>query len=157
MNTNPSIEALINKNTLVSVNKVEHRIITGEDGITRNETAIIDTYYKDTRKFIKTFPDGIDKFLQVFEGNTRAQTPFIIYHLLLNSMNKNLITLSHKVINDICAEKGIVPWSRSQASKNIKWLQDNDIIYKTNEKNKYNVNIEIIQNGKLSKQLGLDK
>ena len=25
------------------------------------------------------------------------------------------------------------------------------------EKNKYNVNIEIIQNGKLSKQLGLDK
>ena len=112
---------------------------------------------KDNRKFIKTFPAGIDKFLKILEGNTKAQMPFILHHLMLGSMNKTLITLSHKVINDICTEKGIVPWSRSQANKNIKWLQDNGIIYKTNEKNKYNVNIEIIQNGKLSKQLGLDK
>ena len=73
--TNPVTEELIKEGIIVSYEQVEKRVIIQEDGQQYEEIAVT-LRYKDPRKFKKAFPDAAAKYLQLFEGNTKAHMPF---------------------------------------------------------------------------------
>ncbi len=107
-------------------------IMLGYDGNEYEEIAI--TFrYKDPRKFKKTFPDFTTKMLQLFEGNTKAQMPFILDAAIEKSINKDYVYLSHKDVVKICEDRGVKPLDKTQLSKGIKWLIDNDILFRVQD------------------------
>ena len=152
--TNPVTEELIKEGIIVSYEQVEKRVVRQEDGQQYEEIAVT-LRYKDPRKFKKAFPDAAAKYLQLFEGNTKAQMPFILDRAIEKSINKDSVYLSHKDVMKICEDVGIKPWTRSQLSKAINWFIDNEILFKSDEQSKYWINTRLMYNGMFARQLGL--
>ena len=153
---NPTTEKLIRDGVIIISEKVEHRNIRDADGSIRQEVATTVTM-KDPRQFVKQYKSGTDMFLKLFEGDTKAQTPFMLCIALEKSINLDYVHLTCKIIGELCKEVGIKVWSKSQVSKNISWLVENEIIYKSEEHGKYWINVELFYNGIFSRlSKGLD-
>ena len=155
--TNPITDELIREGILITQEHQELRIVKDADGNEYEEIAI--TFrYKDPRKFKKTFPDFTTKMLQLFEGNTKSQMPFILDAAIEKSINKDYVYLSHKDVVKICEDRGVKPLDKTQLSKGIKWLIDNDILFRVqDETGKYFFNTKLSYNGMFARQLKLEK
>jgi hypothetical protein len=152
--TNPITEELIREGIIVSYDHIEKRVVKGEDGKQYEEIAVT-LRYKDPRKFKKAFPDAAAKYLHLFEGNTKAQMPFILDRAIEKSINKDSVYLSHRDVLKICEDVGIRPWTRSQLSEAINWFIENEILFKSDEQSKYWINTRLMYNGMFARQLGL--
>ena len=150
--TNPITEELIREGIIVSYDHIEKRIVRNQDGQEYEEIAIT-LKYKDPRRFKKSYPDAAMKYLQLFEGNTKAQMPFILDRAIEKSINKDSVQLSHKDVVRICEDVGIRPWTRSQLSKAISWFVDNEVLFKSDEQSKYWINTRMMYNGMFARQL----
>lgn len=163
--TNPITDELIREGILTVIEKVSvkdeyDRIVTSkETGETCEEKIIeIRLRYKDPRSFNKSFPDAYTIFLKLFEGNTRAQMPFILLAAIEKSINKDFVHLSYKDVKKICEEREIQVWTRDKLSKCISWFLKNNILFKIqDEPGKYFFNTKMFYNGMFARQLGLIK
>jgi L-asparaginase II len=153
--TNPITDELIREGIIITTQHSEVRTIIDNEGKNYQEIAVT-IKYKDPRQFVKTFPDGVTKFLQLYEGNTKAQMPYIVEAALEKSIHKDYIYLTYRDVCTICMERGVEIWTKSQLSKNIKWFLDNDMLFRvTDDIGKYWINTKLYYNGMFHRQIGL--
>ena len=119
--TNPITDELIRDGIIEVSKREELRIIKDKEGNTHQEIAVT-IRYKDPRKFVKSFPDFNTKMLQLFEGNSKAQMPYILAAAIERSINKDYVYLTHRDVISICEDRGVKPLDKTQLSKGIKWI-----------------------------------
>ena len=98
--TNPITDELIRDGIIEVSKREELRIIKDKEGNTHQEIAVT-IRYKDPRKFVKSFPDFNTKMLQLFEGNSKAQMPYILAAAIERSINKDYVYLTHRDVISI--------------------------------------------------------
>ena len=153
--TNPITDELVRDGIIEVSKREELRIIKDKEGNTHQEIAVT-IRYKDPRKFVKSFPDFNTKMLQLFEGNSKAQMPYILAAAIERSINKDYVYLTHRDVISICEDRGVKPLDKTQLSKGIKWLIDNEVLFRVQgETGRYFFNTKLNYNGMFARQVGL--
>ena len=82
--------------------------------------------------------------------------PYILAAAIERSINKDYVYLTHKDVTSICEDRGVKPLDKTQLSKGIKWLIDNEVLFRIQgETGRYFFNTKLNYNGMFARQVGL--